>query len=136
MVALDHAGLEVLDLETCLDLLDSVPVGRVAFVQAGDVTILPVNHRRDGRTVVFRSALGSKLDAAVRVARVSFEVDQYDEAAETGWSVLVVGSADIVIDEEDRARLDTMGLRPWPDAEARPHWIRIRPDEISGRRLP
>lgn len=135
MTATDHAGLEVLDFESCLQLLDTVPIGRVAFVDAGDVAVLPVNFLRDGRTVVFRSALGSKLDAAVRMSRVSFEADAYDAPTRTGWSVLVVGAADIVVDEEERARLDQFALHPWPGHVPRPHWIRIRPDEVSGRRI-
>lgn len=131
----DHAGLEVLDLERCLELLGSVPVGRVAYQARGDVIVLPVNHVRDGRTVAFRTSVGSKLDAAQRATQVTFEVDDYDEASRSGWSVLVVGRAEVVDDQAERRRLDRLGAHPWSDGDARPYWVRIRPDEISGRRI-
>jgi len=134
MIAVDHAGLEVLDIETCLELLTSVPIGRVAFVDAGDVAIFPVNHAREGRTIVFRTAGGSKLDAALRIARVTFEADRYDETTRTAWSVLLVGRADVVMEPDELARLEALDLEPWAPTE-RPHWVRIRPDEISGRRI-
>lgn len=133
--AVDHGGLEVLSLERCLELLHSVAVGRIAFLSAGGPVILPVNHAVEGRTVVFRTAVGSKLDAAVRAAVVAFEADDYDPAGRTGWSVLVRGVADVVLDRHEIERLEDLGLEAWADGIARDHWIRVRPDEISGRRI-
>lgn len=130
----DHAGLEVLDLETCLRLLESQPVGRVAFLEAGQPNVMPVNFARDGVTVVFRTAVGSKFDAAVREAPVAFEVDRYDPETRTGWSVLVRGTTQVV-DEEDAGGFADLDLHPWADQVGRPNWVRIRADEISGRRI-
>ena len=74
----DHAGLEVLPFETCLELLGSVPVGRIGFFTDGELVILPVNHLVDGQDVVFRTAAGSKLSAAENGDLVVFEADSYE----------------------------------------------------------
>jgi nitroimidazol reductase NimA-like FMN-containing flavoprotein (pyridoxamine 5'-phosphate oxidase superfamily) len=133
--ATDREGLEVLRFQECLELLDTQPVGRIAFVHAGLPVVLPVNHRRDDRTVVFRTAPGSMLDAAMMRHVVAFEVDHYDADARTGWSVVLRGSSDVVTDDDEVARLDRLGLHPWADRADRRDWVRIRPTEVSGRRI-
>ncbi len=134
MTAIDHAGLEVIDAGECLELIDSVPVGRVAWVDQGSPVILPVNHRRVGGVIVFRTASGTKLGAAMMSAAVAFEVDDFDRHEHTGWSVLVTGIADVVEDEAEIEKYEALGLRPWADSEERPFWVRIRADMITGRR--
>lgn len=49
-----------------------------ALVDAGSPLIVPVVHTLAGRTVVFRSPVGSKLDAAERGAPAAFEIDHHD----------------------------------------------------------
>jgi hypothetical protein len=49
--------------------------------------------------------------------------------------VLVQGIAEEVEDAAAIERFEGLGLRPWADSVARDRWIRIRPEEISGRRL-
>ena len=132
---IDREGLEILGTDECLRLMARAKVGRIAFVDAGEPMVLPVNHALDGHDVVFRSASGSKLDAAWGARPVAFEVDAFDELGRVGWSVLVRGTADIVTDPRECERLDTLELRPWADAVPRSEWIRIRPTEISGRRI-
>lgn len=131
----DHAGLEVLTLETCLDRLASVPVGRVGLLVAGEVEILPVNHVMDGQSVAFRTGVGSKLSGASVGYPVTFEVDSYDAGGETGWSVVVHGHAEVVEDDAEVARLTALGTRGWKGGD-RPYWVRIRPFSVSGRQLP
>lgn len=131
----DRHGLEVLSLAQCLTLLRSRPLGRLAFLEAGAPTILPVNHLVDGSSVVLRSFSGGKLDAAIVGAPVAFELDDHDPARGTGWSVVVRGRAVLVEDDERVARyeqdLDSWAIEP----EAASTWIRIVADEVSGRRL-
>ena len=132
----DHRGLEVLPFDRCLDLLTTVPVGRVSFFADGEIVVLPVNHVMDGQDPVFRTARGSKLSAAESQNIVAFEADGYDERTRTGWSVLVNGRAHAVYEEAEIQRLDRLGLRPWVGGADRPFWIRIRPATVSGRRIP
>jgi nitroimidazol reductase NimA-like FMN-containing flavoprotein (pyridoxamine 5'-phosphate oxidase superfamily) len=131
----DHAGLEVLSYAKCLELADSQPVGRVAFEQSGGVEVFPVNHRVVDGTVVFRTGDGSKLGAAIQSSPVAFEVDAYDAGQHQGWSVVIRGRAEEVTDDGVLARLGTLNLQPWQNRVLRPVWVRIRPDEVSGRRL-
>ncbi len=133
-VATDRHGLEVLNLAQCLALLRSRPLGRLAYVDAGQPAIVPVNFLVDGSTVVLRSFSGGKLDAAVVGAPVAFEVDDHDGSG-GGWSVLVRGRADLV-DDADDARRFAGQLDSWAmDDPSEGTWIRIVADEITGRRV-
>ena len=131
----DRAGLEVLHLGDCFLQLKSVPVGRIGFVEGGEVVILPVNFLVDGQAIVFRAAAGSKLSAVEVGHYVGFEADSYDAATRTGWSVVVKGLAEIVESDDEEARLDTLGLSSWGQGAADPVWVRVRPTSITGRRI-
>ena len=61
------------------------------MVVGGAPGILSVNDAIDGERVVFRTDEGLKLRHGT-LRRVAFEIDGFDEAAGTGWSVLVQGS--------------------------------------------
>lgn len=131
----DRRGLQVLDFEECLARLRRTPVGRLSFVSDGESVILPVNHAVDGTTVVFRTQHGSKMEVATKAGNVAFEVDGWDGAAGTGWSVLVKGTAELVYDEADTQRYEALGLRSWAEPSGGGQWVRIRPVEVSGRAL-
>ena len=133
--AADRGGITILTAEECDQLLSSTPIGRVAFVAAGEPVILPVAYRYTRGTIVFRTARGEKLDAAGRRAPVAFEIDGWDAARQTGWSVLVKGVSEEVVDPAELEELRALGLRPWTEAVDRRLWIRIRADEVTGRRI-
>lgn len=131
----DRHGLEVLPLTQCLSLLRSRPLGRLAYLDRGQPTVVPVNHLVDGSTIVLRSLGGGKLDQALKDAPVAFQLDDHDPSRGTGWSVLVRGRVEL-LDDEERIRRLAAELDSWAigrDQDAT--WIRIVPDEISGRRL-
>jgi uncharacterized protein len=132
----DHAGLEILPFDRCLQLLATAHVGRVSFFADGEIVVLPVNHAMDGSNPVFRTARGSKLSAAEGQNLVAFEADQYDERTRTGWSVLVNGRVEVIYEAAEIRRLTQLGLHPWVTGEDRPFWIRIRPSSVSGRQTP
>ena len=128
---------EVLDRSECLRLLASRHVGRVAVnVQDWVPVIRPVNYLFDpsSQSVVFRTGRGSKLTALLLSTLAAFEVDDIDEAARSGWSVIVTGRAEEINRPAELARLETVGLEAWSPGE-RPHWIRIRTGTVSGRRI-
>lgn len=129
---MDHQGLEVLDVAECWERLAAAPVGRVAFVEGGEPMILPVNHAVVGHRIVFRTARGSLLHEALMREPVAFQVDGYDAAARTGWSVVARGVAGLAADHDSLAELD---LRPWADAIDRDDWVEVVVEEISGRRV-
>ena len=132
----DRLGLIVLSAEECWSLVDGTPIGRVAFVSEGEPQVLPVNFLVDGHQLAFRSTAGSKFSAAAMRRPVAFEVDGWDVHTRSGWSVLIDGTADIVLDADEEARLDSMGLEPWAIHDQPMDWVKILPNDISGRRVP
>ena len=131
----DHAGMVVLTSDECDELLASTAVGRVAFVSDGDPVILPVNYRYHEGSIVFRTEAGAKLDAAARRTAVAFEIDEWDPDARTGWSVLVKGVATAVEENDEAEELYGLGLLPWTHALEKRRWVRILPEEVSGRKV-
>jgi nitroimidazol reductase NimA-like FMN-containing flavoprotein (pyridoxamine 5'-phosphate oxidase superfamily) len=129
------AGLELLSEPECYDLVRSAAVGRVGVTVGALPVILPVNYACVGRDVVFRTAEGTKLRAAVDRAVVAFEVDAYDPLERSGWSVLLVGEAREIVDPAEVEALEETGLEPWTDGAGRTHWVRLRPEFVSGRRI-
>lgn len=129
---LDHQGLEVISPDECWKLLGDTPVGRVAFLEAGEPMVLPVNHAVDGHCILFRTFRGSLLHEALMAQAVAFQVDGFDALERTGWSVLARGVADLA---EDPERLEDLELHPWADSVDRDDWVQIRVEEITGRRI-
>jgi uncharacterized protein len=131
----DRNGLEILGHDACMALLKGQYVGRLAFVQAGEPTILPVNYTVFGDSIVFRTSFGGKLDAAGHVRPAAFEVDDIDETYQRGWSVLVKGTLYDVTDRETLDQLEELPLRPWVRHVEHPFWVRLVPNEVTGRRI-
>ena len=130
----DRGGIEILLFDQCRQLLESGTVGRIGMVVAGEPVILPVNYRYVCGSIVFRTALGEKTDVASMNKPVAFEIDGWDAAREAGWSILVKGTAHEV-DSDDPAAAAAATLQPWARAVDRDIWVRIVPNEISGRRV-
>jgi nitroimidazol reductase NimA-like FMN-containing flavoprotein (pyridoxamine 5'-phosphate oxidase superfamily) len=129
--------LHDLPREECLRLLAENGVGRLAVNGGSQAPVIrPVNYAFDepSQSVVFRTAPGSKFYALLRRGTAAFEVDGFDGDARTGWSVIIVGSAEEVTNPADLRRLDGLGLSHWAPGE-KPHWARIRAWTVSGRRI-
>lgn len=124
-------GLAILNRPECETLLATQSVGRVGL---STPMVLPVQYSMFDGDVVFRTAPGEKLIAAVLGRTVAFEIDDFDVAAMTGWSVVVVGRAEEVTDRDELARLRELDLRPWA-GELRDRFVRIHTEELSGRRI-
>ncbi|MGD9528848.1 pyridoxamine 5'-phosphate oxidase family protein [Pseudonocardia sp.] len=127
-------GVAHLEANDCWALLRSREVGRLALCIAGRPDIFPINYVVDHGTVVFRTAEGTKLAAAVTGEAVAFETDGYEPDSGEAWSVVVKGHAEEISRGYDL--LDTAGLPlfPW-HASPKQRFVRIVPDEISGRRF-
>jgi nitroimidazol reductase NimA-like FMN-containing flavoprotein (pyridoxamine 5'-phosphate oxidase superfamily) len=123
-------GLLRLDEDECRALLRTQTLGRVACMHGNVMLVLPVYYAMLDRDVVFRTAPGAKLDAAILNLRVAFEVDH---AAE-GWSVLVTGRAEELREQRhiDDARA-ALGDSWAPDSRER--LVRIHTDRLTGRRI-
>ncbi len=128
-------GIIVLDVDTCTALLESTPIGRVAFNHKNRLSVFPVNYAWSNDSVVFRTITGEKLSAAREFSDVAFEVDEWDARSRTGWSVLVRGVAEPVTEWSEVEQLEELELVPWTSEEWRHMWVRIVPTEITGRRV-
>jgi uncharacterized protein len=131
---LDRNGLEVLQREESLDLLRTAVLGRIAVSSGALPMVLPVNFRFDGGRILFRTGVGTKLDAATHRTVVAFEVDEIDADAETGWSVLVTGMASEVTDPGELAAAQRLPLVRWAGGRD-DRVVAITPDLVSGRRI-
>ena len=130
---MSNYGLEIIDREECDALLQTQPVGRVA-VCTGRPGVFPVLYAVFDGDVVFRTAPGEKLTAAALHREVVFEVDSYDVAARSGWSVNVVGTAEEIVHPDELARVGALDLQSWA-GEVRDRFVRIRATDVSGRRV-
>jgi uncharacterized protein len=130
----DRNGLEVLGRDACLRLLATATLGRVGISSGALPSVLPANFRFDGRQILIRTGVGTKLDAAVDNAVVAFEVDEIDPVEHTGWSVMVTGVACELTDPRELAAAQVPPLARWaPGGEDRV--IAISTELVSGRRI-
>ena len=126
-------GLEVLDEAQCRSLLHLQRVGRVGLGGERPL-VLPVVYALMNGDIVFRTAPGEKLIAAVMRQPVAFEIDDYDVDRRTGWSVIINGSASEIVHPEELEQARSLGLVPWA-GEVRDRFVRITPQTITGRRI-
>ncbi len=133
-VVVDSSGLEILIEEQCLDLLSGASLGRIAVTVGAVPAIFPVNYRLLDGQILFRTGDGTKLHHSSDNSVVAFEVDQVDPSTHEGWSVLVVGVAREVKDQERAGTMLHTLPRPWAPGE-RDHVIAIIPEFVSGRRI-
>ena len=138
MEFVDHrTGTLELSRGDCLRLLaqHQGDVGRIAFVQHDEPLIFPVNFALVREMIVFRTAEGTKLDAALRGARMAFELDRVDVSARSGWSVVVRGRAQVVTSPSELFALQATPLRSFTET-VKHGWVMISGEVISGHRVP
>ena len=114
----------------CWERVSRRRLGRLGVVVGGEPQVFPVNYAPDGRRLIFRSGPGAKLDAA-RGAVVCFEVDDFDEATGTGWSVMLTGTV-IVFAEADAP--PAVSVHPAAPG-LRPLLLALTPHRVTGRRF-
>lgn len=131
----DRTGLEILPYEECMRLLTKEVVGRLSYVDAGEPTIIPVNYRVYGASIVFRTSFGGKHEAAMLGRPAAFQIDEFDDVYQKGWSVLVKGILEAVDDPRDLEELAGLSLTPWARETVKPFWVRLVPNEVTGRRI-
>lgn len=127
-----HPVVETLDRATCLALLATQAIGRVAIARPGLAPhVVPVNYALLGDSIVFRTAPGTKLEWLV-TEPVSFEVDTFDLERRTGWSVVVQGLAYEASDRE--MEIEDIRVDSFVDRQ-NSRWARLQPQSITGRRI-
>jgi uncharacterized protein len=130
----DNDAVTVLSEDECWSLLSSMSLGRLVTIMDGKPEIFPVNFATRRRTVLFRTAQGTKLYSAVMGDWVAFEADYHDPALTWGWSVIIKGRAHLLSANEEISDAEEAPLRPWT-ATPKPLYVRVIAMEITGRRF-
>jgi hypothetical protein len=119
----------------CLQLVGSVPLGRIVFTVRALPAVRVVNHLMVGEQIIIRASLGAAISSEVDGTGtvVAYEADLIDPAERLGWSVVVVGRASRVTDRELGARYREL-LSPWVDGEM-DQVIAIAADLVTGYRM-
>ena len=79
---------ERLDAPECLRLLRGGGVGRVVWQDDDGLSVLPVNYRVIGDSVVFQTNAASTLARLAEPTRVAFQVDEVDHATAVGMRAM------------------------------------------------
>lgn len=128
-------GDPALEPHECWALLRTADVGRLAVIIQRAPDIFPLNYVVDHGSIVFRTAPGMKLAAAVSTGSVAFEADGYDPRSAQAWSVVIKGTARRIQAHHEMLDAADLPLFPWHDSPKN-YFVRILPDEITGRRFP
>jgi uncharacterized protein len=125
--------LHELAQDECLRLLESRRVGRLAFVDDEGPAVIPVNYVSYQGAVLFTISPHSSIGRHIRGQVVGLEVDDIDEGARSGWSVLLRGIASFVDYDELPAQAEARP-DPWPEGVRSLH-VRVTRRLLTGRRL-
>jgi transcriptional regulator with XRE-family HTH domain len=127
---------EVLELDRteCYELLRHGGIGRALFCADRGPVGLPVNFRLLDEDIVFRTGDGSIRGAVDAGGGIGLEADHLDDTLGEGWSVLATGHGELVDDPEVLQRISALDIHSWA-GEHRPRAVRLRVDEITGRRI-
>jgi nitroimidazol reductase NimA-like FMN-containing flavoprotein (pyridoxamine 5'-phosphate oxidase superfamily) len=124
--------LRQLSDDECRALLATSEIGRVGVSVRALPAIFPVRFTMLDDDVVFRTSRETLLAKVAADAVVAFEADAIDDGHRTGWSVLVVGRAELIDAGTEFERVRRAPLLPWttsPDDS----FVRIATGTISGR---
>jgi len=116
----------------CWGLLEEAEVARVAWQGADSIRLVPVNYVVADGGLWFRTDRESALARECGGQQLVVEVDHVDPVKASAWSVVVVGTPEL-IDVADAP--DMLGeMRVWAGG---PHstFIRVEPVNVTGRRV-
>jgi nitroimidazol reductase NimA-like FMN-containing flavoprotein (pyridoxamine 5'-phosphate oxidase superfamily) len=123
-----------LSFDECWELLASSIVGRLALIVDGHPDIFPVNFVLERRSIVFRTAPGTKLWESRKEEPVAFEIDGYEPATQEAWSVVARGTTALIENPDEQSATDALGLEPW-ERGTKSHYVRLSPVALTGRRF-
>ena len=123
--------LRQLSKTRALELLASVSLGRLVFTHHALPAIRPVNHLVRCESIIIRATEGAAITSASRNGTVvAYEADSNDPDTHLGWSVIVVGTARLLTDDDAAARYRLL-LQPWISGEM-DDVITISTDMVTG----
>jgi nitroimidazol reductase NimA-like FMN-containing flavoprotein (pyridoxamine 5'-phosphate oxidase superfamily) len=120
-----------LSLDECWDMLEADEFGRLAYRLVDEVHLVPINYAVDDRSLLFRTASGSKLLAAALHSDVALEIDWHDDLA--AWSVVARGQLRR-LPEDQLYRMDALPRQPWIPTLTY-DVVELVPTAVTGRRF-
>lgn len=126
-------GMRNLSRQECLELLDTVPVGRIGATVEFRPFIFPVNFKLFEEQILIRTVGGTKLHAALSGQIVAFEADGFEFDGSSGWSVLARGPAQEVTDPDELARASAVPIHTFAFDEVPDRLVLISTAGITGR---
>jgi nitroimidazol reductase NimA-like FMN-containing flavoprotein (pyridoxamine 5'-phosphate oxidase superfamily) len=130
----DAPRTDQLTFDECWDLLANNTVGRIAIVVDGHPEIFPVNYVLHRRSIVFRTAGGTKLWSAMTERPAALEIDGHEPASEVAWSVVARGDTALMQDQAEKDAVDAERLQPWQPGE-KDHYVQLTARALTGRRF-
>lgn len=126
-------SLEAMARSDAVALLTTAAVGRAVFIAGALPAVVPVTFAVHDGAVVLRTASGTRLAAAADRGVLSLQADDVDPGSRSGWSVVVTGVAELVIDAVQRAVIRGL-VQPWAPGE-HDVYVRLPMTVVSGRRI-
>jgi nitroimidazol reductase NimA-like FMN-containing flavoprotein (pyridoxamine 5'-phosphate oxidase superfamily) len=131
----DVSTISHLSQDECEQLLRAGVFGRIVVTCDERIEVIPVNYATVGDALLVRTDPGSLLDRYGDDAALVFEVDHVTYDRWHGWSVVARGVGERVAEDEltdvERA---APGPPPWVRRD-NSTWLRLRWQELSGRRV-
>ena len=124
-----------LSVNECREHLDRGGVGRLAFMTPEGLRVVPLNFSTNADAIEFRTQRDSELGRHGEGAEAVFEIDEIDNDAEEGWSVLAFGRLERPTEADEV--WDIRGWRnptPW-SGEHRNFHMKLRWHKVTGRRI-
>jgi len=135
--------------DACWARLRGGEVARLAVIVDGHPEIFPINYVVDRGSLVFRTAEGTKVSAALSGQPVAVETDGLEAAGPDGgagtapgesgralaWSVVLKGRAEQITGTDELMDTTELPLTPWQAGE-KGKFVRIVPTEVTGRSFP
>jgi hypothetical protein len=106
-------GFADLDERGCLALLASGHIGHIGFTSGALPVVRPIRYRLVGRSLVFATESGVKLNSARRHAVACVEIEGTDDSTGTAWTVLATGRLREITDPSSVGPSTSVKLRPW-----------------------
>lgn len=126
--------LRELTQDECWQLLSDHSMGRIGYVDRGGPVVLPFNYQvHEGRLYV-RTASHNQMAVHLPGQLAAFEIDDADPHGHTGWSVLVRGRVEHVLNSATAVPAPEPESAPWPDG-LRTMVFCLTPDLVTGRAL-
>lgn len=126
--------LELLRRDEWMRLVRTTSVGRLILTEHALPAVHIVEFRWWRGDIVIRTSGPTALEAVSRNRIVAFETDELDTDQQCGWSVTVVGHAQVIGDAPDVMELSDIFARSSAGSR-RDYFVRIKTEKVTGRQL-